>query len=155
MQTKWVENKGGQKRNSWGFRKQGLWKRLRTICNYLGWMFCLRQLRKKINQTWRVAILVCYAEYLAYIAHASEFLVAKPVSCLMSCGCLGQVLHNGIPPWNKTLELGQLCCCWSDHCIGSQRTTMEFWVSDLGWRMIRAHPVVLGRMWYLVPLTRK
>lgn len=53
---------------------------------------------KEKNQTWRGAILVSYAEYLAWVAHASEFLVAKPASCLMSCGCLGHVFQNGIPP---------------------------------------------------------
>lgn len=104
-----------EKEKPLGFRKQALWERLRTICNYLGWMFSLRQLRKKEKKkkpkTWRVPILVSYAEYLAWVAHASEFLVAKPASYLMSYGCLGHVFQSGIAPWNKILE-AQMQLMW-------------------------------------------
>lgn len=89
--------------------------------------------RKKI-QTWRVAISVSYAEYLGWAAHATEFLVAKPASYLMSSGCLGHVFQNGLPLWNKILEVGQLWYCWCDHCVCSQKTMRGFWLSeDGGW----------------------
>lgn len=32
------------------------------------------------NVTWTVVILMSYTEYLAWVAHASEVLVAKPAS---------------------------------------------------------------------------
>lgn len=57
-----------------------------------------KERKKKNPKTWRVPILVSYAEYLAWVAHASEFLVAKPASYLMSYGCLGHVFQSGIPP---------------------------------------------------------
>lgn len=53
------------------------------------WFFGLNGLFKTAEKkkiTLRVAILMRYTEYLAWAAHTSQFLVAKPVLCLMSCG---------------------------------------------------------------------